>query len=294
MLDLQLLKTFLEVASSGSFGAAAGRLYVTQSAVSLRIIRLESQLGRPLFDRTKSGVLLTSAGREFRGFATTILRNWEQARQRVSALEGAPAELALAAQPSLWPRFGFRWLDALRAELPDVPIRAEMARPDALANLILSGSVQAVLSYHALVRPGLAAEPLMEDQLVLVSPWEDATVESLAGRYAMVDWGPDFQRAHDEALPMLTGSRLVLGMGTLAAWYLRNRPFAAYLPARYARKPMAEGTLFLVVDAPSFAQPSWVIWREDMDPELRTVAARTLSDAVRQAEEATAEVLDQL
>lgn len=293
-MDLQLLKTFLEVASTGSFGAAAGRLYVTQSAVSLRVIRLETQLGRPLFERTKSGVVLTSAGREFRGFATTILRNWDQARQRVSALEGAVPELALAAQPSLWPRFGFRWLDSLRAALPDVAIRAEMARPDALTTLILSGAVQAVLSYQALVRPGLATEALMEDQLVLVSPWEGATVDSLPGRYAMVDWGPDFQQAHDAALPMLAGSKLVLAMGTLAAWYLRNRPLAAYLPARYARKPMAEGALFLVPDAPSFAQPSWVIWREDMDPDLRTVAARTLSDAVRQAEEATAEVLDQL
>lgn len=293
-MDLQLLKTFLEVATTGSFGAAAGRLFVTQSAVSLRIIRLETQLGRPLFDRTKAGVSLTSAGREFRGFATTILRNWEQARQRVSALDGAPTELALAAQPSLWPRFGFRWLDSLRAECPDVTIRAEMARPDALANLILAGSVQAVLSYHALVRPGLATEPLMEDQLVLVSPWEDATIDSLVGRYAMVDWGPEFQRAHDEALPVLAGPKLILGMGTLAAWYLRNRPFAAYLPARYARQPIQDGALFLVPDAPSFAQPSWVIWREDMDPDLRAVAARTLSEAVVRAEEATAEVLDQL
>jgi LysR family transcriptional regulator, flagellar master operon regulator len=293
-LDLQLIRTFLEVAGSGSFGSAAGRLYVTQSAVSLRVQRLEDQLGRPLFDRTKGGVSLTSAGREFRGFATMILRNWEQARQRVSALDAAPTTLAVAAQPSLWPRFGFRWLDRLREDLPDVAIRAEMARPDALAQLILSGGVQAILSYEAVVRPGLATEALMEDQLVLVSPWEDATVDGLVGRYAMVDWGPDFQRAHDDALPMLSDSKLVLGMGTLAAWYLRNRPFAAYLPARYALKSMAEGTLFLVRDAPSFAQPSWVIWREDMDPALRAVASRTLSEAVEMAEEATAEVIDQL
>ena len=293
-MDLQLLKTFLEVAATGSFGAASGRLYVTQSAVSLRIIRLETQLGRPLFDRTKQGVQLTSAGREFRGFATTILRNWEQARQRVSALDGAPSELALAAQPSLWPRFGFRWLDSLRAELPEVRLRAEMAPSDALADLILAGSVQAVLSYQALERPGLATEPLMEDQLVLVSPWPEATLGGLDGRYALVDWGPEFRRAHDAALPALAEARLVLGTGTLAAWYLRNRRYAAYLPARYARQPILDGTLFLVPEAPSFARPSWVIWREDTDAHLRAVAARTLSTAVELAEEATAEVLDQL
>jgi DNA-binding transcriptional LysR family regulator len=245
-VDQQLLKTFLEVASTGSFGAAAGRLFVTQSAVSLRVQRLEDQLGRPLFDRTKGGVSLTPAGREFRGFATTILRNWEQARQRVSALDATSTSLAIGAQSSLWPLFGFRWLDRLREELPEIAIRAEMARGGALGDLILSGNLQAVLSYEAIPRPGLQSEKLMEDHLVMVSPWEDATVESVAGRYALVDWGPEFQRFHDEALPGLAEPKLVLGMGTLAAWFLRNRPCAAYLPARFSRFPIAEGTVFLV------------------------------------------------
>ena len=292
-MDLLLLKTFLEVAATGSFGTAAGRLFVTQSAVSLRVQRLEEQLGRPLFDRTKGGVTLSPAGREFRGFATLILRNWDEARQRVAALE-KPATLALAAQPSLWPRLGFGWLDLLREAQPDVALRAEMAGSDALTEMILSGSVQAILSYAALVRPGLTAEPLIEDQLVMVGPWKDATVESVAGCYAMVDWGVEFQRAHDEALPALAQHKLVLGMGSLAAWYLRQRPYAAYLPARYARQAIAEGELFLVRDAPTFAHPSWVVWRDDMDPALRTVAARTLLSAVQRAQDDTSEVVEWL
>jgi LysR family transcriptional regulator, flagellar master operon regulator len=293
-VDLQLLKTFLEVAATGSFGAAAGRLFVTQSAVSLRVHRLEDELGRSLFDRNKGGVVLTAAGREFRSHATMILRNWEQARQKVSAVDNTATTLVIAAQTSLWPRLGFHWLDRLREELPEITLRTETARPDGLAEMILSGGVQAVLSYQALLRPGLATESLMEDQLVMVSPWEDATVASIAEQYVLVDWGSEFLRAHDEALPMLAAPKLILGMGTLAAWYLRNRPFAAYLPARHARQPIADGTLFLVRDAPSFAHPSWVIWREDMEPDLRAVAARTLSEAVQRAKLETAEVVGQL
>jgi DNA-binding transcriptional LysR family regulator len=290
-LDLQLLKTFLEVAATGSFGAASNRLFVTQSAVSLRVQRLEDELGRRLFDRQKNGVVLTSAGREFRGFATLILRNWDQARQRVSALEEAPQSLSVAAQSSLWPRFGFRWLDRLREELPKAAIRADIARPEALAELILSGGVQAILTCAPVHRPGLVAEPLMEDQLVLVSPWARATVDSIAERYALVDWGAEFRRAHDAALPRLADPRLVLGMGALAGWYLHNRALAAYLPARHAARHLAEGTLFLVGDAPIFPLPAWVTWREDMDPALRAVAGRTLLEAVWQAEAATAEAL---
>lgn len=290
-MDLQLIKTFLEVASTGSFGSAAGRLFVTQSAVSLRVQRLEDQLGRPLFERTKGGVILTAAGREFRGFATMILRNWEQARQRGSALDTVPSSLAIGAQPSLWPRFGFRWLDRLRLQMPDLSIRAEMGRPDALAQMILSGAVQVVLSYEALNRPGLHSERLMEDQLVLVAPWPDVGVADLQGRYVLVDWGPDFLRFHEEALPALTDARLVLAMGSLGAWFARNRGLASYMPARFARRHMDEGSLHLVKDAPSYAYPAWVIWREDSEAELRDVASRTLREAVAEAE---AEIVDLL
>lgn len=289
-MDFQLLKTFQEVAATGSFGAAAGRLFVTQSAVSLRVLRLEDQLGRSLFDRNKGGAVLTAAGREFQGHATMILHNWEQARQKVSAVENAAKVLALAAQPSLGPYFGFDWLDRIREELPDIILRFEGARPGALAELILSGDAQAILTCQELIRPGLASEYLMEDHLVMVSPWAKATVDGVIERYAMIDWGTEFRRAHDEALPMLAGAKLSLGMGALAAWYLRDRPFAAYLPAHYVCQPMADGILFLVKDAPSFANPSWVIWRDDMDPALRAVAKRTLFNSVQRAKCAIAQV----
>lgn len=55
-MDFALLKTFMQVAETGSFIAASERLFVTQSAVSLRIQRLEDQLGHRLFVRSKTGL----------------------------------------------------------------------------------------------------------------------------------------------------------------------------------------------------------------------------------------------
>lgn len=63
-MDITLLKTFIEVAQTGSFGTAAERLLVTQSAVSLRIAKLEASLGRALFTRSKAGAELTVAQRK--------------------------------------------------------------------------------------------------------------------------------------------------------------------------------------------------------------------------------------
>ena len=49
-MDITLIRTFLEVTAAGSFGGAAERLAVTQSAISLRIQRLEDSLGCVLFN----------------------------------------------------------------------------------------------------------------------------------------------------------------------------------------------------------------------------------------------------
>lgn len=293
-MELQLIRSFVEVAESGSFAAASERLFVTQSAVSLRIQRLEEQLGRPLFLRSKDGVSLTAAGREFRSFALTIMRNWEQARQRVSAASEASDSLLVGAQSTLWPQFGFRWFDLLRAERPDLALRAEMGRPESLTQMILNGTVQVALTYGVVARPGLRIERLMEDQLVMVAPWPDKSVDDLAGHYLLSDWGADFMRAHEEALPLLHDSRLVLALGTLSASYIQSRRLASYLPARHAKRDVEAGRLYLVADAPVFPHPVWVIWREDIGTDLLDVAQRTLSEVAQQAEGDTADLLDLL
>jgi LysR family glycine cleavage system transcriptional activator len=64
-IDGQLLAdlwVFRAAASSCSITAAATKLNVTQSAVSQRILRLESRLGSPLFTRHKSRIELSEAG----------------------------------------------------------------------------------------------------------------------------------------------------------------------------------------------------------------------------------------
>lgn len=83
-MDLALIKTFLAVAETGSFLSAADRLFVARSALSLRVQRLEDQLGQPLFARSRTGAALTPAGQEFDADARALLRTWEQARQSVA------------------------------------------------------------------------------------------------------------------------------------------------------------------------------------------------------------------
>jgi LysR family transcriptional activator of mexEF-oprN operon len=61
-LDLNLLRVFAVVAGSGSVTQAAGRLYLTQPAVSAALRRLNTAVGAPLFARQGRGLSLTTRG----------------------------------------------------------------------------------------------------------------------------------------------------------------------------------------------------------------------------------------
>ncbi|MFI0472483.1 LysR family transcriptional regulator [Halomonas sp. HMF6819] len=60
--NLNLLKMFIAVAKANNFRAAADQLGMTRSAVSQGVQKLESTLGRPLFNRTTRSVRLTEEG----------------------------------------------------------------------------------------------------------------------------------------------------------------------------------------------------------------------------------------
>lgn len=60
-LDSASLQAFVQVAESGSFSIAAGKLFLTQSAISKRIAHLEEQVDCRLFDRIGRQISLTEA-----------------------------------------------------------------------------------------------------------------------------------------------------------------------------------------------------------------------------------------
>lgn len=77
-MNLDYLRTYLEVIRLGSFSEAAKKLSITQPAVSFQIQKLERELGIRLIDRGHKSIALTDAGKRFLRFAKAI--EAEQAR----------------------------------------------------------------------------------------------------------------------------------------------------------------------------------------------------------------------
>jgi DNA-binding transcriptional LysR family regulator len=78
-LALARVRAFVAAAEELHFGRAAGRLFLTQQALSKRIARLEDELGIRLLTRDRHGVQLTEAGRRFLAPARQALADGDRA-----------------------------------------------------------------------------------------------------------------------------------------------------------------------------------------------------------------------
>src|SRR5919206_2357579 len=83
VVELDDLRSFVEVVESGGFGRAAKRLGISKSMVSRRIARLEADLGTRLLSRTTRGISPTEAGLEFKARSERLLAELEEAREAV-------------------------------------------------------------------------------------------------------------------------------------------------------------------------------------------------------------------
>ena len=79
VLDLDAVRAFVHVADLRSFTRAADLLGATQSAVSLKVKRLEAHVGKPLFERTPRSVRLSPAGGAFLEAARELLQAHDRA-----------------------------------------------------------------------------------------------------------------------------------------------------------------------------------------------------------------------
>lgn len=74
-INFNLYKIFYEVALSESISSASKRLYITQSAVSKSIKKLEEDLSTKLFYRNRNGVKLTEKGKELLFYVEEAFNN---------------------------------------------------------------------------------------------------------------------------------------------------------------------------------------------------------------------------
>ncbi len=259
-MDIELLRTFLEVNHTRHFGRAAEVLHLTQAAVSARIKLLENILGVRLFDRERRGIRLTPEGARMVRHADLLMAEWRKARQDVSA-GGADAQLALGGSLRLWDVLLQGWLHAVRRRRPELAIIAESHTAEFLTRRLLDGALDVAFMLEPPQLELLQIVEVATIELVMVSNQPDVEPEqALAQDYIMVDWGLAHALQHRRLFPDAPEPSLRFGHAKMALSYIMDLGGAAYLPMRMVVKELDEGFLHFVHGAPAIQRPAHAVY----------------------------------
>ncbi len=275
-MDSELARTFLTIVAAGNFVKAAERLFVTQSTVSSRIQSLEQQLGCRLFVRNKAGTVLTASGRQFQKHAVNLLRTVEQARQAVGVPQGYRASLTIGGRFGIWEDLLLRWLPLMRTAAPDIAIRAEVGLEEELMLGLVDGRIDIAVLYTPQSRPGLNVEPLLEEQLILVSTTASEHSSPMSANYVYIDWGPEFMARHNASFPDFTGPGLTANIGWLGLQHILEHGGSGFFPRRLVTRHVAAGRLHAVSDTPAFTLPAYLLYPLERDGDLFEPALQRL------------------
>lgn len=194
-MSIRDLRTFLAIAESGSFTAAAHSVHRTQSAITVQMKTLEKELEVRLFDRSKRPPLLTAAGRAFVPKAAEVVQAYELLFQEDA---DAPVEgrLRLGSVPTMVTGRLPRALVALRAKYPRLRIELTMGLSADLVEKVRRGVLDAaIISEWREGSSGLEWLPFAYEPLVLIAPIDapERSAEELVTtlpfiRYARQAW----------------------------------------------------------------------------------------------------------
>ncbi len=265
-MDIELARTFLEIVSTGSFMRAAERLNVGQTTVSARIRTLETQLGRALFVRNKSGASLTPAGEQFLRYAPTVVQLWQRARYQVAVPPGRQAVLTIGSEVSLWQTVLLDWVKWMRRHATDIALRVQVDVPADLVDQVAAGVVDVAIMYAPQFRPGLTIDLVAEEELVFVTTDKKGRLlDSLD--YVHVDWGSDFMLGHGVTYPD-TNPNMIVNLGPLGLEYILSVGGAGYFRKRMVEPHIAAGRLKIVAKAPKFSYPIYVTHSANTDSAI--------------------------
>ena len=177
-MDLRQLRTFVAIAETGSFSAAASTLRIAQSALSRQVQALEDVCRGKLMERGPRGILLTEAGERLLVRARYLLAEVAGAIAEVSELNAEPSGLVRLVAP---PSFGDILYPPLAAGVLARLPRVQLELREALNEAALAELRQGTLDLAVVSAPDpdqrIDYTPLCAEPMILIGPPGDPRLQ---------------------------------------------------------------------------------------------------------------------
>ncbi len=260
-MEIEQLKTFLEVGRMRNFRKAAENLFISPSAVSARIRQLEDALGQSLFRRDRQKVSLTPAGEQFERHARFIVSAWERAHEDIALSGQVDERIVIGGLASLWAVYLQNWLNGIHRSSPLIGLRAEAGTSKRIAHKLEQGLLDLGFLFEPPHLRDMVVQEARDVSMVMVSRERDIPVDrALADGYVRVDWGTSFASLHESYFPQRPIAAMRANVASIALGLIESCGGAAYLPASLVEPDLAAGKLWRVADAPEIELKSYAVF----------------------------------
>lgn len=229
------LDAFFACAQKGSFSAAAASLFVTQSALSQRISKLEDDLGTTLLIRKPGDLQLTAAGVELLRYCQAKDSMEKQALSRIVGEEsaGLSGTLRIGGFSSVMRSIVLPALTPLLQKNPEVKLNLITKEISELPQLLRYGEIDYMIHYQSFERDELEAFHLANEVNVLVEKkgYKGANIfldhdeqDDTTSKYLKMTKNRNkFTRRYlDDVYGLLDGVRLGLGRAIVPVHLIKN------------------------------------------------------------------------
>jgi DNA-binding transcriptional LysR family regulator len=268
-MDINALKTFLEVAKTRHFGNAADALFISQSAVSARIRTLEDILGVPLFIRERGNVRLSPSGEALITHAKSMMTLWTRAKQEIAVPTGVRETLIFGGLSGLWDITLQDWLYEISQSHPELAIAADIFGSDTLFSRVMDGTIDVAFLYDAPQGVNIMSQQLKTIKLRMVSTEPvDGLHDGWGEEFIHVDWGLNYAVQFAAEFPEIKSSKMTTGLGRIAFEHIKKANGFAYLAEPAVQESIDNGELFYVPNTPVFKRKAYAIHHQENEKSL--------------------------
>ncbi|MBM3812239.1 MAG: LysR family transcriptional regulator [Acidimicrobiia bacterium] len=170
-MDLDQLRTFLEIVRLKSFSKAAETCFRTQPAISAQVRQLEQDLQASLFDRLGTRIALTPAGKIFAEYAEQILELRKQAQDAINELERAPrGEIVIGANEATCIYVLPQVFSGYKEKFPNVQLHVERSYGSRIVEAVLDNQADFGITQLPIAEKRLQVVRIHSDEIKLLAP----------------------------------------------------------------------------------------------------------------------------
>jgi DNA-binding transcriptional LysR family regulator len=175
-ITIQQMEAIIFLVEEGSFSRAAGRMLLTQPALTKNIKNAEECIGSRLVNRSSAGISLTPEGQIIYDYARRVIKLRDEAKEKILALNRNAGGNIYASASTIPANYILpRALSGFRKENSDIKIYIKTADSEEAMNMVLENEVEIGFIGKKPLNKKLVAETLWKDHLVLIvsknHPW---------------------------------------------------------------------------------------------------------------------------